>query len=143
MKLSVSTVVGVLFLTVSMVYLLLIGVSTKGHNQTIVEIALLQPYVYWQTIVGSVCGFYIGSRIGMLPVVWRQNKYDERIKIVIGLVLVFVVCLQMLMTGRSTIGPLLREQNGPMLLYMLPLNVSCVMVALLITGIVCLRRGSI
>ena len=141
MKLSTQAVAGLLFLIIGTVYLAVASVPNARYERTILEIVLSQPHAYWQTILGAVCGFYIGSTFGTLSMTWRKGNRSEQRQTVIGLALVIIVCLQMFTTGRSTIASLLVKQGSNILLYILPFNFACAAFALFAAGVTCLRRG--
>lgn len=141
-KRPTETVVGLLFIIVSIVYLLSASLPTARHARTLLQIALTQPYAYGQMVLGIILGAYSGVIIGGLPTTWGITDRRKQRRLAIALGLGFTVCLLLFNSGHATIEPLLRSNETSILLYILPFSITCVASTWITAGITCLRRST-
>lgn len=140
-KLLTERIMALMFFVVGIWYFLLAAIPSTRHPETILQIALLQPYAYHQIILGILFGTIIGAVIGYLPMTRAREIQRDRKQVGFGLALLLLVCLQIAATGRSTITPLFDGRGTIVWLYILPFNFSSAVSAIIVAGSICLRRN--
>ena len=133
-------IVGLLFISVGFVYLLVVSLPIAGHEQTLLQIALAQPWAAIQFSIGTLVGIYIGITISRIPTTWNLTSRQERRRLIIAGIYLVVLCVLSINSGRATVEPLMRGSGPQVLLHLLPFTHACVSTSCVSSGLALLYK---